>query len=596
MAFLFLGVDSVLPGALSGFLSRIVVYDSIMTEGGDLVFNVCRKHAYGTCSVDYAITDGTAAVDTDYDNSADALTGTLTFADRELYKTITVHTITRASAQGNRTMTCTLSNASNTTIEDATATGTIQDGTITVFTSADSIATITAALDGASAGDAILLTRGHQWDMTGGITLDETRGTSSNPIIFGATGTGAKPELNPIASFSAALWFRGANVENDESAYVHVQDIVMRSTGAPESRSTALQISESTRTYKPSNISCFRVDFLENPTGLNIDETNHTFECCTIKRNYGIPPETGHTQGLFFESQDGNIRFCEFEDNGKSGSVFDWNIYLSDADNTTLEYNRVVRGSNGIKVRKGPGITIRGNEVFDTQIVSITAGTNLGGANLSTFVAEENYIHGGQDGFTLLKQDSETLSGETASGIIRNNIVSVSVAGSLRPLSFAADSGNESWKIYNNLFIKYEGGELMRISDSITGSEIRNNIFYRPDQEGSSALIRVDASSYVSTFTASNNLFYRNTLNTYAVDDGSNTPYADLTAYNVDFSSAEANSVEGDPLFTDETNGDYSPGVGSPAINAGFDTTADVPTDFAGDARATVVEIGAFTE
>ena len=73
------GLTNAPPPNSLNITPRLVVLDSIMTEGGVLVFNVCRRHPYGFCTVDYAITDGTAVVNTDYDNTADALTGTLTF-------------------------------------------------------------------------------------------------------------------------------------------------------------------------------------------------------------------------------------------------------------------------------------------------------------------------------------------------------------------------------------------------------------------------------------------------------------------------------------------------------------------------------------
>jgi hypothetical protein len=575
--------------------ARLLVYNSIMTEGGVLVFNVCRKHAYGACTIDYAITDGTAVAGIDYNASADALTGTLTFADRELYKTISIQTLTRGGAQGNRTLTCTLSNPSGVSIEDATATGTIQDGTITTFTSADSIATIQAAIAGASAGDAILLTRGHTWEMTAAMVFDAAGGTAANPVIVGATGSGADPELNPAASMSQAIWFRGNN-SDAAPKYISIQDLVIRSTGAPGSRAgSGILISEGTRTFKPGHISLLRTSILSNAQGIIAQVAGgfHLFECCTIQDNFGIdPPEGGgHTQGIFFDDTDSDIRFCHFKNNGKATVIFDWNIYLSTAERTTVEYCRFEGGAGGIKVRTGDNITVRGNEVYTPDHLELTFGTDADGPSLTNFLAEENYIHGGTGGMYISNQSGSDPA-YSATGIVRNNIVSLLDASfSGAAVLFAGDAFNENWKFFNNTIIAGGGAKALYINEAITGTEIRNNIFYRLDTDGTTALIDCSTVAAQASFTATNNLFYRNGDPTYRVNG---TDYTDLAAYTAAYPGEEADSVEADPLFNDVASQDYSLGGGSPAIYAGFDVIADVAADFIGFARALPLDIGAF--
>ncbi|RLJ21373.1 hypothetical protein DJ030_04440 [bacterium endosymbiont of Escarpia laminata] len=77
----------------------------------------------GTVSVDYATTDGTATAPGDYT----ALSGTLTFLDGELSKTVTLTPIDDTTPESSETFTLTLSNAVDATLGLASATVTITD-------------------------------------------------------------------------------------------------------------------------------------------------------------------------------------------------------------------------------------------------------------------------------------------------------------------------------------------------------------------------------------------------------------------------------------------------------------------------------------
>ena len=74
-------------------------------------------------SVDYATSNGTATAGSDYT----ATNGTLNFAAGETSKTVAVTVIQDSTFEGNETVTVTISNASNATISDATATFTITE-------------------------------------------------------------------------------------------------------------------------------------------------------------------------------------------------------------------------------------------------------------------------------------------------------------------------------------------------------------------------------------------------------------------------------------------------------------------------------------
>ena len=102
----------------------VSVADAQVEEGpgATLDFAVTLDRApTGTVSVDYATADGTAVSGQDYT----AVSDTLTFAQGETSKTISVTVLDDAVDEGAETMTLTLSNPRGLTIDDGEATGTI---------------------------------------------------------------------------------------------------------------------------------------------------------------------------------------------------------------------------------------------------------------------------------------------------------------------------------------------------------------------------------------------------------------------------------------------------------------------------------------
>ena len=104
----------------------ITVDDAEVREapGAVLAFTVSlSRAASGSVRVDYATSDGTAAAGSDYT----ARSGTLTFTAGETSKTVSVPVLDDAHDDGGETLTLTLSNASGARIDDARATGTINN-------------------------------------------------------------------------------------------------------------------------------------------------------------------------------------------------------------------------------------------------------------------------------------------------------------------------------------------------------------------------------------------------------------------------------------------------------------------------------------
>ena len=94
-------------------------------EGATLEFSVTLSHASSrTVTVDYATSDGTAQAGSDYT----AASATLTFNAGETSQTVQVTVLTDQEDESQETLTLTLSNPSQATLDDATGTGTIENG------------------------------------------------------------------------------------------------------------------------------------------------------------------------------------------------------------------------------------------------------------------------------------------------------------------------------------------------------------------------------------------------------------------------------------------------------------------------------------
>ena len=94
-------------------------------EGAVLEFSVTLSHLSSrTVTVDYATSDGSAQAGSDYT----AASATLTFNAGDTSKTVKITVLTDQEDESEETITLTLSNPSQATLDDATATGTIENG------------------------------------------------------------------------------------------------------------------------------------------------------------------------------------------------------------------------------------------------------------------------------------------------------------------------------------------------------------------------------------------------------------------------------------------------------------------------------------
>ena len=94
-------------------------------EGAVLVFTATLSHASSrTVTVDYATSDGTAVAGSDYT----AASGALTFNAGDTSQTVQVTVLTDSEDESQETLTLTLSNPSQATLDDATGAGAIENG------------------------------------------------------------------------------------------------------------------------------------------------------------------------------------------------------------------------------------------------------------------------------------------------------------------------------------------------------------------------------------------------------------------------------------------------------------------------------------
>ncbi|SVE11820.1 uncharacterized protein METZ01_LOCUS464674, partial [marine metagenome] len=138
-----------------------------------------------TVTVNYASSNGTATEGADYTG----VNGTLTFSAGQTSKTFTVPILADATDEANETVTLTLSNATNTTIRDATGTLTITDDDVAGDDNANTL-TGTANVDSlfGNGGNDILSGGAGNDTLSGGSGNDTLSGDAGNDTLDGNSG------------------------------------------------------------------------------------------------------------------------------------------------------------------------------------------------------------------------------------------------------------------------------------------------------------------------------------------------------------------------------------------------------------------------
>ena len=205
--------------ALSATISTTVlgpvalsVADARVREAEDalLVFEVTLDRAcHAAVTVDYVTSDVTARAGEDYTSAS----GTLTFATGERSKTVEVTVLDDAHDEGEETLTLTLSNASGARIEDATATGTIEN--------TDPMPKAWMVRFGRTVGSQVVDALNARLDGAGGSHV-----TVAGINLIGAPGL--EPQAEDDDPFGLPEWAKNAEREADART-ITAEDIRLRS-------------------------------------------------------------------------------------------------------------------------------------------------------------------------------------------------------------------------------------------------------------------------------------------------------------------------------------------------------------------------------
>ena len=212
----------------------------------------------------------------------------------------------------------------------------------------------------------MLLRRGDTWCGDISLTVSTAAGTLAEPIVIGAYGTGADPVLDRTAD-GTIITVRGTYTE-PASQYLRFENLRLTTTAAPGSRPIGVLILESYRPVDPHHITFADCEIDHLKHGLTWYESGHVLERCHVHDNYGIPPETGHTQGIYVSGTDMTIRDCLFVNNGKPDSWFDHNLYISHGSGYLIERNTIRSSLDGIKLRGSNDTVVRDNVIHDMNL------------------------------------------------------------------------------------------------------------------------------------------------------------------------------------------------------------------------------------
>lgn len=448
-------------------------------------------------------------------------------------------------------------------------------------------------------GDKVLLKRGDFFDRSFEASLNGVVGTEQNPIVIGAYGSGSKPIIDP-ASTNPVIAVLSDHVSTE---WLRIEDLHLNSTQPPGQRPShgIWLFANRFNPAAPKHITISNVDITHQKYGVVFQADIYergmediTFENCFLTENYGIPPEEGHTQGLYTSHVNGLVvRNNTFIKNGKQTSVYDHNNYYSSSSNALIEGNRHLDSASAIKLRKVNDFVVRGNYFSGTDSSIVAGGDSY--TNTTNLVFEKNVFDGARTGIRLRAQSSPEFA-HVKNVIMRNNLF-LNVPNDLNTNAVVVSGSQvqENISIYNNLFYNIltdtGGGRAIfnswHVTDETWHENIRffNNIFVEPEPGTNPLIVTWDASIVSDgTILFGNNLFYLNGGEVQYEIDGQE--YYNLSDFRRDYSNQEQNSVEGDPMLADPENGDYHLTVLSDlAIDNGIDLPGIVDDDFDGVSR-----------
>ncbi len=438
----------------------------------------------------------------------------------------------------------------------------------------------------AQPGDRVLLRRGDTWSGSSiALTLSTAVGTSSQPIVVGAYSTGPAPVLDRTDT-GTIITIRGAYTD-PATAWVRFENLRLTTTAPPGSRPIGVLILESYRVTTPHHITFADCEIDNLRHGLTLYHEGHVVERCHIHDNFGIAPETGHTQGIYTSGNDMTIRDCLFENNGKPDSWFDHNLYISHGSGNVIERNTIRSALDGIKVRGSSNTIVRDNVIYDMNLGAISVGGDDTGA-IENVIIERNLIYDTVDAITV-KSQSGTQIDPSRNIIIRNNIfhsnrgvapIGGDYAGYVNVLDPVEDVS-----LYNNLIANISDPNERNLYIYATNPvrlEIKNNIFMRSDL--TRPMVEFPNASAFAGTDLDFNLYH---FPAGIILEVEGTNYTDLGGFRLDHPAQEGDGQEGDPQLMDPFTDFHLTAASVLAIDSGAHLTGVVDDDFQGLPRPT---------
>lgn len=435
---------------------------------------------------------------------------------------------------------------------------------------------------GLGAGDQLLFRRGDAWSHTGSLFyLSQAHGNPQAYAVIGAYGAGEKP-LFDVAGTSPAIFLRGSN--DIPTSYLKIEDLHITTTAAPGNRPTGLYAIETYRTNEPHHIIFDGVVVEELKFGADLQADHITVTHSTFRNNYGLEPETGHTQGIFASASNIVIRDSLFIDNGKPGVGFDHNTYLSNCEDCVYTGNTVTGGFSGLKVRKGQNITVSNNTMHGIEFSTITVGADDDKTLVNAVVAGNTLYDTGR-GINVKAQSAGTSFIDGL--VIKNNLIyNTSVTGII-----VQNTHLQNTVLYNNLIYANSGSASLWIRSNapLDGPlTIQNSVLANPVGL-SGALLWVENPS-LAGLVLDHNLYHGFSV-TLANIGG--TLYPSLAALQAAFADAEIHGLEQDPQFANAPGNFYPASADGPTVDNGISLRGVVDQDIDGHPRPVVTKFAA---
>ena len=251
-------------------------------------------------------------------------------------------------------------------------------------------------INNANPGDQILFRCGDTFTRsTHGLYIPSATGAEGKDIVIGSYGEGDLPVFD-IDGVYLGIYIEVYN-GNEETVtqYLTIENIKFTTGSSPGSRGSGIRVLTSGGDVQPHHITIRGVTIEALRSGISFEGTHDiTMDKCIIKDNYGIDPETGHTQGLYAEADNLTISNCLFDNNGKENYWFDHNIYLGHCDNILVEGNTFQNAYDAIKLRGLTNSIVRNNIIHDMALIGIqVGGDGSTGRDTENLIIENNIIY-----------------------------------------------------------------------------------------------------------------------------------------------------------------------------------------------------------